>query len=77
MPHLENEGCGKVRQGAAKQANQSPPTPPSMGCGGVVRQGGDSAAPYEGGVRQLEDAETNALAEELAALLKADVEAAP
>ena len=77
LPHLENEGCGKVRQGAAKQANQSPPTPPSMGCGGVVRQGGDSAAPYEGGVRQLEDAETNALAEELAALLKADVEAAP
>ena len=75
LPHLENEGCGKVRQGAAKQANQSPPTPPSMGCGGVVRQGGDSAAPYEGGVRQLEDAETNALAEELAALLEADAEA--
>ena len=68
LPHLEKQGCGKVRQGAAEHSPSTRPTTPSMGCGGVVRQGGDSAAPCKGGVRQ------RATADDLAALLAGEPE---
>ena len=68
LPHLEKQGCGKVRQGAAEHSPSTRPTTPSMGCGGVVRQGGDSAAPCRGGVRQ------RATADDLAALLAGEPE---